>query len=107
MSCAVELAPQTEQCAQLVVLTVYARADTSVCGRVLQVLTMRQVVVERLVADFSRFDHSEIKGLADVVEPVMRISVAASVPGERGANQLTKFLNRIVDLYKIEVTLKI
>jgi len=91
-----------ERAAALAVLTIYARGDLAVCARVTQVLTLRQATVERFVADLSHFDHREVRGLGHVRGPVMRLSVVASFDGDHDLAQLIRFLNRIIDVYKVE-----
>ncbi|WP_406724482.1 hypothetical protein WJ438_07360 [Streptomyces sp. GD-15H] len=91
-----------EQAAGLAVLTIYARGDLAVCTRVTQVLTLRQATLERFVADLSRFDHREVRGLEHVRGPVMRLSVVASFDGDHELVQLIRFLGRIIDVYKVE-----
>ncbi|WP_235734397.1 hypothetical protein [Nocardioides alcanivorans] len=91
-----------EMVAGLVVFTVYARSDLGVCSRVLQVLALRQARVECFVADCTTFDHTLVRGLTDVSGDVMRLSVVVSIDGDSELDQLTKYLNRVVDVYKVE-----
>jgi hypothetical protein len=94
-----------EAVAGLVVLTLYAAADLAVCARISQVLSIRRFVVERLVADLSRFDHGKVRGLEGVPGPVMRISLAVSAePAD--VVRLRKLLNRVVDVYRVEDTFR-
>lgn len=96
-----------EQVSGLVVLTIYTPADLAVCSRILQVLTLRRVRVERFVADCSKFDCSEVRGLGSIREPVMRLSVVVSIEGDLELDQLTKYLNRVIGVYKVEHTFRV
>jgi hypothetical protein len=96
-----------ERAATLVVLTIYARGHLAVCARVTQVLTLRQATVERFVADLNPVDHREVRGPEHVRGPVMRLSVTASFDDDHELSQLTWFLNRIVDVYKVEHSVQI
>ena len=102
-----ELTHRDENLSHLVVLTVYAKADVAVCGRILQRLSLHRVVVERIVADFSRFDHRGIRGLEGIESPPVRISVAASIADHHQLERITKALNKLVDVYKIQHTFRL
>jgi hypothetical protein len=93
-----------EKVSQLVVLTVYARPSLAVCSRVLQQLIRRRVFVERVMADFSGSDHRGVKGLETLQSPVLRISVVASIADNHELEQITKLINRIVDVYKVQTS---
>jgi hypothetical protein len=107
MSPRVGLVDSDEQVSGLVVLTVYARADLAVCSRILQAATVRRFAVERLIADFSEFDRSEIRGLDRVRERVMRISLVVSVDGDHDVERLGNLLHRMIDVYRIEQTFRV
>jgi len=85
-------------------LTVYARADLAVCSRVLQLLTVRQYAVARLVADLGGFDHREVPGLERVADPVMRIGLELAVTHESDLERAHRLLDRILDVYQVERT---
>lgn len=101
------LVQRDEQVAGLIVLTVYARGDLTVCSRVLQGFTVRRFAVERFIADFSGFDHREVRGLEGVVGDVMRMSIVVSLPHRNDLERIGKFLNRLVDVYKVEHTYRV
>lgn len=107
MTTRVAVAGPDEQASGLVVLTVYARADLAVCSRVLQAFTIRPFTVERVVADLSRFDHREVRGLEDVDGPVMRIALVVSLQRDNDLERVGKLLNRVVDVYKVEQTFRV
>ena len=90
----------------MVVVTVYARADLTVCSRILQAVTVRRFAVERLIADLSSFDHSQVRGLDRVRERVMRISLVVSVDGDHDVERLRKLLHRMIDVYRVEQTFR-
>lgn len=94
------LAP-TEQTSDTVALTIYARPGILVCSRILQILEVRGITVERIVVDFGPCDHGELRGLDLGAGPVMRLSVVASLDGEREIERLTSFLNRVIDVYQV------
>ena len=96
-----------EQVAGLVVLTVYARADLTVCSRILQAVTVRRFTVERLVADLSSFDHTQVRGLDQIRERVMRISLVASIEGDHEVERLGKLLHRMIDVYRVEQSFRV
>ena len=102
MTAAVPLVHRDESASDLVVLTVYARGDVAVVGRVLQGFTVRRLVIQRFVVDFSGFDHREIKGLEDVTGKVLRMTIVVSLPHHDDLERIGKLLNRIVDVYKVE-----
>lgn len=85
-----------------VVLTVYARAELSVCARILQTLAIRQYAVERLVADLNPVDQDRARGLEQVAEPVMRMSVAITPQPRIDLERLVNLLNRLIDVYTVE-----
>lgn len=107
MKTEVGLVRRDEAASGLVVLTVYAREDTAVCGRVLQGFTVRRLAIERFIADFSDFDHRRVKGLEGVRGKVLRITIVASLPNHDDLERIGKFLNRVVDVYKVEHTFRI
>jgi acetolactate synthase small subunit len=96
-----------EHVAGMVVLTVYARADLTVCSRILQAVTVRRFAIERLIADLSSFDHSQVRGLDRVRERVMRISLVVSVDGDHDVERLRKFLHRMIDVYRVEQAFRV
>ncbi len=101
------LVRRDEQVSGLAVLTVYARGDAAVCGRVLQGFTLRRFAIERFIADFSDFDHRGTRGLEGVGGDVLRMTVVVSLPDHDDLERIGKFLNRIVDVYKVEHTFRI
>lgn len=101
------LVRRDEQASGLAVLTVYARGDIAVCGRVLQGFTVRRLVIERFIADFSGFNHRRIRGLEGVRGEVLRMTIVASLPSPDDLERIGKFLNRIIDVYKVEHTFRI
>ncbi|WP_456695668.1 hypothetical protein [Aeromicrobium sp. P5_D10] len=107
MTAAVGLIRRDEETSGLVVLTVYARGDSAVCGRVLQGFTVRRFAVERFIADFSGFDHRTIRGLEGIGGDVLRMTIVLSLPDHDDLERIGKFLNRIVDVYKVEHTFRI
>ncbi|MFI5429540.1 hypothetical protein [Aeromicrobium sp. UC242_57] len=107
MTFAMGLVRDDEQVAGLIVLTVYARGDVAVCGRVLQGFTLRRFAVERFIADFSGFDHRLVRGLEDVRGEVLRMTIVVSLPSHDVLERISKFLNRVVDVYKVEHTFRI
>ena len=96
-----------EKVSGLIVLTVYAREDAAVAGRVLQGLTLRRFAIERFIVDFSGFDHRSVRGLEDVGGEVLRMTIVVSVPDHDDVERIGKLLNRIVDVYKVEHTFRI
>lgn len=101
------LVRRDEQVSGLVVLTVYARSDAAVCGRVLQGFTLRGFAIERFIADFSDFDHRDVRGLESVSGDVLRMTIVVSLPRHDDLERIGKLLNRIVDVYKVEHTFRI
>ena len=102
-----ELLEPDEQVARMVEVTVYARADLSVCSRILQAVTVRRFAVERVVADLSSFDHGQVRGLDRVRERVMRVSLVVSVDGDHDVERLGKLLDRMIDVYRVEQTYRV
>lgn len=107
MTAAVGRVRRDEGFSGLVVLTVYARRHLAVCGRVLQAFTVQQFAVERFIADFSGFDHREVRGLEGMGGDVLRMTIVVSLPGLDDLERIGKLLNRIVDVYKVEHTFRI
>lgn len=104
---AVGLIGRDEEVSGLAVLTVYARGDVAVCSKVLQGFTVRRFAVERLIVDFSRFDARGVRGLESVRGELLRMTIVVSLPHHDDLERISKFLNRIVDVYKVEHTFRI
>ena len=107
MTAAIGLVLRDEKVSGLIVLTVYARGDVALAGRVLQRFTVGSFAIERFIVDFSGFDHREIRGLEDVGGEVLRMTIVVSLPSHHDLERIGKLLNRIVDVYKVEHTFRI
>jgi acetolactate synthase small subunit len=87
---------------EFVTLTVYMSRDIAEVSRVLQALVRLPVQIERFNANLVDKDVSTVRGLEELVAPVMRLAVVATLDGPRQLERVTKSLNRLVSVYKVQ-----
>jgi hypothetical protein len=90
--------------AKPVELTVYMTADVAELSRVLQMLVRQPMDVGRFDGDLTAGDYTQVSGLEDVREPIMRLTMTGSVTHHADIERASKALNRIVSVFKVIVT---
>lgn len=87
---------------EFVTLTVHMSRDIAEVSRVLQALVKLPVRIERFNANLVGRDVSDVRGLEALGTPVMRLAVVATIDGPRQLERVTKSLNRLVSVYKVQ-----
>jgi acetolactate synthase small subunit len=87
---------------EFVTLTVYMNRDVAEVARVLQVLVRLPVQIERFNANLVARDSHPVRSLEAAGGPVMRLAIVATMDSARELERLTKSLNRLVSVYKVQ-----
>lgn len=87
---------------EFVTFTVYMDRDIAEVSRLLQVLVRLPVQIERFNANLVARDFRSVRNLEAEGAPVMRLAVVATMDSARELERVTKCLNRLISVYKVQ-----